>query len=762
MSFDGQKLFRLLPALYRLRDAQLAESENLLSPTESAQLQALQTTLSPLTPVQQQQLDQLTAKAARGPLQSLLALIGEQVAVIEEDLAQLYDDQFIETCARWVIPYIGDLIGYQAVNGIAPAVASPRAEVAHTISFRRRKGTVLVLEQLARDVTGWGAHAVEFFKLLADTQYMNHIRPHNYYAPDLRHWEPRAYMNTGFDATAHKVDVRRIAVERGRYNIQNIGIFLWSLNAYGLTMSPAVSAGDGACFRFNSLGRDMPLFNNPVSQGSDITAPAEPANVPNVLLRRVLCEDLQQTIQDDPAALNYDPGNSLALYIDGSLVGPSGIRVCDLSGDDGSWNNLPVAGSFYSAAIDPELGRIALPPPTVASPSTATSSSPQVQASFYYGFNGDLGGGEYPRAASFTASPTQAVIRVPGDYSTIQDALDALPGDGVVEITDSGRYSEPAGLAAVVKANGHIELRAGDGWRPTLVLGAELSVTGGTESLFDLNGLVITFAPNSPGVPLPKALVYAPDDGTNSLSQLGLTHCTLVPGWALTPRGDPQAAYSGQPTLIADTPGLEVVIKKSILGGLWVNGQATANLCDSIVDATEPSGVAYVARVDPTTNQPEAGGALTLEGCTVVGKVYASLLSLVSDSIFWARLPEPVQAGSPPSPSFWSAPLWASRKQQGCVRFSYLPAGSIIPRQFKCVEAGKGSPQPSFYSLRYGDPSYVKLLPSTDDAIRRGAHDGGEMGAFHLLLAPLRETDLRVRTLEYLPVGLEYGIFYET
>ena len=143
MSFDGEKLFSLLPALYRLRDAQLAQT---------------------------------TTQPALGPLQSLLAVIAQQIASVEDDLDQLYDDQFIETCAPWVIPYIGDLIGYQPVNGVASAVASPRAAVADTISFRRRKGTVLVLEQFARDVTGWGAwHAVEFFKLLADTQYIRII-----------------------------------------------------------------------------------------------------------------------------------------------------------------------------------------------------------------------------------------------------------------------------------------------------------------------------------------------------------------------------------------------------------------------------------------------------------------------------------------------------------------------------------------------------------------------------------------------------------
>jgi len=227
----------------------------------------------------------------------------------------------------------------------------------------------------------------------------------------------------------------------------------------------------------------------------------------------------------------------------------------------------------------------------------------------------------------------------------------------------------------------------------------------------------------------------------------------------LTPQGNPQPVYFGLPTLVADTPGLQVVIQKSILGGLWVNGLATANLSDSIVDATDSSGLAYVAGIDHATEQPHPGGALTLQGCTVVGKVYASLLTLVSDSIVWVSLSQADLAASPP---LWNAPLQASRKQQGCVRFSYLPAGAITPRQFQCVEQGARSPEPLFYSLRYGDPAYAKLSPYTDDAIRRGADDGGEMGAFHFLLAPLRETDLRVRIQEFIPVGLEFGIFYQT
>ncbi len=34
-----------------------------------------------------------------------------------------------------------------------------------------------MIETLARDVTGWPARVVEYFELLATTQYLNHLRP---------------------------------------------------------------------------------------------------------------------------------------------------------------------------------------------------------------------------------------------------------------------------------------------------------------------------------------------------------------------------------------------------------------------------------------------------------------------------------------------------------------------------------------------------------------------------------------------------------
>jgi hypothetical protein len=69
---------------------------------------------------------------------------------------------------------------------------------------------------------------------------------------------------------------------------------------------------------------------------------------------------------------------------------------------------------------------------------------------------------------------------------------------------------------------------------------------------------------------------------------------------------------------------------------------------------------------------------------------------------------------------------------------------------------------PSFSSLRYGTPDYAQLRGSCPVQIRAGASDESEMGAFHDLFQPQRETNLKVRLEEYLRFGLEAGHFYET
>jgi hypothetical protein len=640
------------------------------------------------------------------------------VSAVEEDLEQLYDDAFIETCAEWAVPYVGDLIGYRPLHGVAPKVVSRRAEVAHTVAYRRRKGTATVLEQLACDVTGWPAHVVEFFQCLVTTQYMNHLRPWVHAAPDLRVWEPLERLGTGFDRIPRTVDVRRIASRRGRHNIPNVGLFLWRIGAQSLTRSPATRVDDQR-YRFSPLNHDQPLFTRPETE-DEITHLSEPLNVPIPISRRVLKEHREDYYSTGPAR------KSVRLYIGTTdplpVVPTASIHACNLSDSSGTWAHLPPAGEF---AIDPVLGRIALPP--------GLPPGTRVEVDYHYGFSADIGGGEYERSDSFeSATPT---LRVPDDHPTIQGALNALGGAGVVEISNSSRYEETLSIGAT--AGQRIELRAANGHRPTVVLNGEFTLSGGADAEVVVNGLLLT-----------GDRLQVPASGGNALRRLELRHCTLVPGHRLNEDGSPAAPTDT--SLVVEIANLILVVERAIVGAVRVHTESEARFDDSILDACAPTGTAYAA-----TDDVSAGGALSLKACTAVGKVHAVTFPLVSNSILLAELE---------SGSTWLAPIVVTRRQEGCVRFSYLPSTARVPRRFRCVPGDDTSATavPQFTSLRYGHYAYAQVGQSSGAAILSGADDEGEMGAFHYLFQPQRETNLRIRLDEYLRIGLEAGIFYDS
>jgi hypothetical protein len=682
----AKRLYELLPAIHRIRDAEQGY-----------------------------------------PLLELLAVIAEQVAAMEENLDQLYDDQFIETCAPWVAPYIGDLIGYRTLHGKAPKVASPRADVANTIRYRRRKGTASMLEQMAHDVTSWPSRAVEFFQMLGWTQHMNHLRPDAHYAPDLRNWEKLHWRDTAFDTIAHTVDVRRISTGAARHNIPNIGLYLWRVRAFPLTRSPAVADLDvdaKRCFRFNPLGSDMALYNKPETE-EEISHLAEPRNVPMPLARRWLKAHL-----DD----YYGPGKSITIELDGNppqLITRNNICICDLSdikdsGGKTTWAHLPTVGSGQCweelpsatqlVAIDPVLGRIAF----------AKEQKTPPLVSFHYGFTTAIGGGEYERG-----DPSSLADQTVQGGAALQPAFDAVKDGGTIEVVDSRRYEETPSITvndATVDAHGKIVgktvvLRSKNGARPLLKAKGDITLTLGKESTLILDGWVIS------GGTLKI-------DG-NKPCHLILRDCTLVPG------------KDDAPGLVINNAFAKVDLERCITAPLHIVADAEISLRDCVVDATAQNLIAFRG---PGADALAPGGALTMESCTVIGKVHTQQFTLASDCIFAAEL----DAGDT-----WKAPLWAERRQQGCARFSYVPPGSRTPRRYHCQPEGDDQQTwPEFTSLRYGDPGYCQLLQSVSDKIRRGAHDESEMGVLHGLYQPQREINLRVRVEEYLRFGLEAGLIY--
>jgi len=696
-TLNAERLYALLPAVYRIRDAQQGQ-----------------------------------------PLRALVALIAQEFEALEENVEQLYDDQFIETCADWVAPYIGDLIGYRPLYGVAPAVASPRAEVAHTIGYRRRKGTAAMLEQLARDVTGWPAHAVEFFEQLATTQHMNHVRLHAPASAGQRSLPRMRQLGGPFNAVAHTAEMRRPEAGAGRYNLPNVGLFLWRLQPFRLSdvpLTPDPGDATGRRFRFNPLGADQPLFRLPAAEQA-ITHLAEPAEVPDPVDLRLMARALQAGAGDAGAG-GYGPGQSLVLSRPSPNpaqpplpVDAAGICVCDLRDTAGGWAHEALAGSVHQdkVAIDPRLGRVLLGA-AVAGPLMAT---------FHSGFSRAIGGGEYERSPEGGPLETQRSVHG-GD--ALQPQLDAIAAEGRLTLGDSLTYAQTPAFkveaAADAGAPGKtVVVAARNGARPLVAAAGPLALAIGARGRLVLDGLAI-----SGGALM---LAASADDAPR---ELVLRDCTLVPGLSLNIDGS--AGSPGAPSLVIGHPFARVTLERCITGPLLAVAGAKVFLHDCIVDAGDASSAAFDAG-----GAGGAGAELTVTESTVVGKVHTCLMRLASNSLFLAAL-------GPQPPETWGAPLLAERRQEGCVRFCCLPPGAVTPRPFRCVTGG-GAHLPHFTSLRYGDPGYGQLRPATARAIREGAEDGGEIGVMHALFQPQREANLRLRLEEYLRFGLHAGIFYAT
>ena len=67
------------------------------------------------------------------------------------------------------IPYLADLLATNLVPSMD--ARGQRLDVANTIYYRRRKGTVALLEQLAHDVTGYETRVIEFFRRLGRNRH---------------------------------------------------------------------------------------------------------------------------------------------------------------------------------------------------------------------------------------------------------------------------------------------------------------------------------------------------------------------------------------------------------------------------------------------------------------------------------------------------------------------------------------------------------------------------------------------------------------
>lgn len=704
-----ERLNNLLPTIYRIRDAERGEA-----------------------------------------LRALLAVIEAELQAVEDDISGLYRDWFIETCADWVIPYIGETLGVRTLHDI-PSVSgfSLRAFVANTLAYRRRKGTPAVLEQIARDITGWRARAVEFFQLLSTTQHMNHIRLDHQATLDLRDPNKLDLLEGPFQSAAHTADVRRINSENGWYNIPNVGLFLYRLHSYLTTEASPRRAGDGL-YRFSPLGHDTPLFHVPDPE-KEITHLAEETNVPTPIRRLALYHDLlsygednaTESPEDRPAnSQYYGPNRGINVVVNGEMVPPLNVVGRNLS----SWNRPP-AGKI---ALDPVNSRLAF----------AQGEDPgqnHVLVSYAYGFSADLGGGPYERfdtLVDLSSVSWHIEVAKGTPVDTIQAALAQWQAvgspSGVIQMADNRVYGGniditlPSGVSLVIQA--------ANGVRPDVRQVGTMTLSGPEDASITLNGLLL------------EGAIELSGDLT-----LALKHSTLVPGMRLLENGLPE--FPDRDSIVAADPltgNPLVIIDHCIVGPIRLPEEARGLVvADSVVDACRTGGIQLTA-IAGDDEAATPGPATTLERVLVFGRVYVRQLDLASEVIFTDK-------------------VTTVRRQVGCVRFSYVPDGSRTPRRFHCQpdlalaryaeELGKNSAEnltteqkdlvlarlkPRFTSEHYGDPGYAQLSHLCAEQICTGAEDGSEIGAFEHLKQPQREANLRAALEEYLPFGLEAGLIYVT
>jgi hypothetical protein len=386
------------------------------------------------------------------------------------------------------------------------------------------------------------------------------------------------------------------------------------------------------------------------------------------------------------------------------------LRGCrlDLRFRAGRLDVDPSRGLFAFSGLErpqqyPQAGFLSAPPFPPPGP---------VTVDYQEGYSAHVGARSAPREPILGARqpvPTRVVGAKAGPrettppgvphYLSLTDALQAIQADPapaaheVIQLDDSATHEELLPWPTNIS---RLTLQAAEGERP--ILQFQFQPPFAPELRYErltLRGLVIS----GRHILLPK------------VEAVELQFCT----WLST----------GTPVLFAAPPGREVTVDvfRCVTGGLELRGPGRLTVRDSVVDAGT-DGRALLA--------PE--GMCELERVTVLGRTEVLVLE-ASEVIF-------------------DGMVTVTDRFHGCVRYSRVPQGAVLPRRHRVVEGV----EVRFVSRDGADPAHARLAEDCDPAITRGAEDGSEMGAFHHVRLLQRLEALARRLTEYTPAGLTTGI----
>jgi hypothetical protein len=455
-----------------------------------------------------------------GPLRELLDRIGASMAVVRRSIDRLWEDQSIETCDSWVIPYLAELLATNLVPSMD--ARGQRLDVANTIYYRRRKGTVALLEQLSHDVTGYEIRVIEFFRRLSRTRHNLDPaigRPASAADPagaralqrleqltgpltgtpaggwaDLRNPLGASLTGTAYDEYHHRVDVRHGRGDLGWYGISKVGFFLWRSVALRVDRAtPVPVAGCPGHWAFDPTGRQIPLFTAALRGANDygeswLPVPVWQLPMP---LTQPLWDAIVEATLPDPGPTAYPDEDAAGLW--GASLSVSATGSGDLT-------------PLEQVRVWPEVGRF----------QTLAGAPAEVEVGYHHGLFSRIGAGPYDRrrlGAPVRPEPLPRTRIAGGSAIALPNALAALGDTGSVVVTD-GRTLTAVADPALVR---DITIRAEDSERAVIRLapGAAPWVFTGEDATLRLEGLLVSGAD----------IVLR-----GSFEEVVLSCCTLDPG----------------------------------------------------------------------------------------------------------------------------------------------------------------------------------------------------------------------------------------
>lgn len=701
-----------------------------------------------------------------GVLRAIVEVVAREAAILRRSHDRLWDDQSIEYSDDWVAPYLADLVGTRLVSALNKRAR--RIDVAKTIYYRRRKGTLRVLEELVSDITGWDGKVVENFRSLGRTRHGLDPHPDPLAGrftgtmpggwADLRQQRGSELAGGPFDEYHHTVDVRRHRGVHGRYNIPKLAFHLYRLGAFRVEGVTPYHNVDSGGFTFDPSGREIPLFmprNRPRDYDWDEWRSALEWELPAPIRCRVLGHAeyvvsdslIQSLINNQDITLPQGADNALRTLRGRRLRSEGCLReILATLMSNGELLDGEIYFPLLSGAIIDDCGKKALLPNAIKVEETLGVEVPRelitsgnlstwtvnaleglrlvidaergrflflgdppvvvedVTVTYHYGFSGEIGAGTYDRRGVEDTEPGQ-IIQSEGTIVSGD-----INNNGITQINNSKTYDTNVDKRSVQ----NLTLQAANFQRPYLRLGSNLLLNTGNQNVdseLTLDGLWIGGNNNGEA----RDIVLYGD-----YEKVIIRHTTLDPGGT-----DVDGNTIVPVALIIEAKVELLVIDASITGPIRTeNGGVVEKLviCDSIIHAIDPGELASSLNV----------GEVELHRVTVLGALKVPRLH-ASEALITGNVE-------------------VTDTQNGCFRFSAAPEGSRLPKPYES-HVIKDS-QHYFTSRRFGHPGYAQLSETAPVTIRRGAENGSEMGAFSNLINPIKLDSLKAKVDEYMPFGL--------